>query len=151
MRPITVLIAEDDPDDREFLADALAESPPAKDLRFVDDGEELMDYLRRPGNDGPRDGSPRPRLVILDLKMPRKSGWEALEEIKADPALRTIPVVVLSTSNAPLDTARCLELGASAYITKPATFQDWLEVTRTLEQYWPDLDELSEATDGSNG
>jgi CheY-like chemotaxis protein len=118
------------------LAEVLAARPPAKDIRFVADGVELMDYLGRRGSyERPAD-SPRPCLLILDLKMPRKSGWEALQEIAGDPTLEPIPIVVLSTSNAQRDISRCYDLGASRYITKPAAFEDWLAAVTTLERYW---------------
>jgi two-component system, response regulator len=114
---ITLLIVDDDEDDRELSADALAQSPLVMDLRFLEDGEELMAYLERHGGFGEASESPRPDLVLLDLRMPRKSGWEALAEIKANPRLRTIPVVILSTSKAQLDIQRCYELGATISTT----------------------------------
>jgi CheY-like chemotaxis protein len=142
---ITLLIVDDDEDDRELSADALAESPLVMDLRFLEDGEELMEYLERLGGFSEASESPRPDLVLLDLRMPRKSGWEALAEIKANPKLRTIPVVILSTSNAQLDIHRCYELGASSYMTKPKTFAEWLERMRALEKYWFEANLLPEA------
>lgn len=98
-----------------------------------------MDYLGRRGSHERPADSPRPCLLILDLKMPRKSGWEALEEIGDDPTLEPIPIVVLSTSNAQRDISRCYDLGASQYITKPAAFEDWLAAVTTLERYWVHL------------
>jgi CheY-like chemotaxis protein len=145
---ITLLIVDDDKDDRELSADALAQSPLVMDLRFLEDGEELMEYLERNGGFAEASESPRPDLVLLDLRMPRKSGWEALAEIKANPGLRTIPVVILSTSNAQLDIQRCYELGASSYMTKPKTFEDWLKQMRALEGYWFEANLLPEAKEG---
>ena len=144
---LTVLIVEDDEDDRELSADALAEGPVVVDLRFVEDGEELMEYLERHGVFSDATDAPRPDLVLLDLKMPRKSGWEALAEIKANPDLKSIPVVVLSTSNAQIDVHRCYELGASSYMTKPNTFDEWVRRMQALEHYWFEANLLPEPKD----
>jgi CheY-like chemotaxis protein len=141
-RPITLLLAEDDPDDRMLIRDALREARLANDLHEVEDGEELLDYLRRRGRFGPGAEAPRPGLVLLDLNMPRKDGREALEEIKKDPELRRIPVVVLTTSKAEEDVCRSYDLGANSYITKPVTFQSLVDVMRTLEKYWFEIVEL---------
>ena len=99
-RTITILLADDDADDRMMAADALEESRLANDLKFVEDGEELMDYLHRRGKYAEPNAAPRPGLILLDLNMPKKDGREALREIKAEPELRSIPVVVLTTSKA---------------------------------------------------
>src|SRR5215203_4183751 len=99
-KPITILMADDDPDDRQLTKEAFEEARLANDLRFVEDGEELMDYLCRRGNYADPACSPRPSLLLLDLNMPKKDGREALKEIKADPQLRQIRVVVLTTSKA---------------------------------------------------
>src|SRR5579864_6908861 len=122
-RPITILLADDDADDRMLTRDALAESRLANNLKFVEDGEQLMDYLCRRGNYASPDVSPRPGLILLDLNMPRKDGREALREIKSDPNLKRIPVVVMTTSKAEEDIVRSYDLGASSYITKPVTFE----------------------------
>src|SRR3954467_6028283 len=97
-KPITILMADDDPDDRQLTKEAFAEARLANDLRFVEDGVELLDYLNRRGKFAAPATSPRPGLILLDLNMPRKDGREALEELKQDPRLRTIRVVVLTTS-----------------------------------------------------
>src|SRR5215203_6044130 len=99
-KPITILMADDDPDDRQLTKEAFEEARLANDLRFVEDGEELMDYLCRRGKYADPASSPRPALLLLDLNMPKKDGREALKEIKADPQLRQIRVVVLTTSKA---------------------------------------------------
>lgn len=133
---ITILMADDDEDDRLLTRDALAECRLANDLHFVEDGEELMDYLNRRGKYENLADSPRPGLILLDLNMPKKDGREALQEIKANPELRQIPVVVLTTSEAEEDVYRSYDLGASSYITKPVTFDSLVNVMKALGRYW---------------
>ncbi len=135
-KPITLLIADDDPDDRMLIRDALSESRLANELRFVGDGEELLDYLRQQGQYAAPGSAPRPGLILLDLNMPRKDGREALREIKADPALRRIPVVVLTTSKAEADIFRSYDLGASSFIIKPVSFEGLVVVMKALGRYW---------------
>jgi CheY-like chemotaxis protein len=147
-RPITILLAEDDADDRMLVQDAVAEGRLANDLRCVEDGEELMDYLHQRGRYSGGDAAPRPGLILLDLNMPRKDGREALQEIKADPALRQIPVVVLTTSKAEEDIFRSYDLGANSYVTKPVTFQSLVDLMRTLGRYWLEIVELPNGGDG---
>jgi CheY-like chemotaxis protein len=146
-KPITLLIADDDPDDRMLMQEALAESRLANDLYFVNDGEELMDYLHRRGPYADPSSAPRPGLILLDLNMPRKDGREALREIKADPELRRIPVVVLTTSEAEADIVRSYDLGASSFIRKPVSFAGLVEVMKILGRYWIEIVELP-ADDG---
>ena len=141
-RSITILLADDDADDRLMAADALEESRLANDLRFVEDGEELMDYLNRRGKYAESDAAPRPGLILLDLNMPRKDGREALKEIKADPDLRTIPVVVLTTSQAEEDIYRTYDLGVNSFITKPVNFESLVSVMHALSKYWFEIVEL---------
>jgi CheY-like chemotaxis protein len=141
-RPVTILIADDDDDDRMLAREALAESRLVNDLRFVQDGEELLQYLRREGKYGDPATSPRPGLILLDLNMPRKDGREALEEIKADPELRRIPVVVMTTSQAEQDIMRSYDLGAASFISKPVTFEGLVEVMRVIGLYWIQIVEL---------
>jgi CheY-like chemotaxis protein len=136
---IRVLVAEDDPDDRLLIKEALEESGFSPDLRFVEDGEELMDYLRRGGEYGGSEASPRPGLILLDLNMPKKDGRDALAEIKADPDLRRLPVVVVTTSRVHEDILRCYDLGANSYITKPVTIADLLDTFKTLGKYWLEI------------
>ena len=142
-QPIVILMADDDADDRMLTRDALAESRVLNELRFVEDGEELMDYLKRRGKFADAD-APRPGLNLLDLNMPKKDGREALKEIKADAELRRIPVVVMTTSKAEEDIFRSYDLGASSFITKPVTFDRLVELMRTLGQYWVEFVELPE-------
>jgi CheY-like chemotaxis protein len=148
-RAITILLAEDDPDDRMLVQDAVAEGRLANDLRCVEDGEELMDYLHRRGRYSGGDEAPRPGLILLDLNMPRKDGREALQEIKADPSLRQIPVVVLTTSKAEEDIFRSYDLGANSYVTKPVTFQSLVDLMKTLRRYWLEIVELPDGGDAS--
>ena len=139
---ITILIADDDEEDRLLTQEALAESRLANDLRFVEDGEELLDYLYHRGRFAGEGESPRPGLILLDLNMPRMDGREALREIKSDPALRSIPVVVLTTSKAEEDIYRTYELGANSFIVKPVTFAGLAEVMRDFSRYWFEIVEL---------
>jgi len=141
-RSITILLADDDADDRMMAADALEESRLANDLKFVEDGEELMDYLRRRGKFAGSNEAPRPGLILLDLNMPRKDGREALKEIKADPELRSIPVIVLTTSKAEEDIYRTYDLGVNSFITKPVNFESLVAVMRALGKYWFEIVEL---------
>jgi CheY-like chemotaxis protein len=148
---ITILMADDDADDRMLTRDALEESRLGNDLRFVEDGQELMDYLRREGEYANTD-APRPGIILLDLNMPRKDGRQALKEIKADPELRRIPVVVLTTSKAEEDVLRTYDLGANSFITKPVTFEGLVEIIRALGNYWFRVVELPErGSGGSDG
>ena len=141
-RPITILIADDDADDRMMASEALEESRLANDLRFVEDGEELLDYLYHRGRFAGEGESPRPGLILLDLNMPRKDGREALREIKADPDLRRIPIIVLTTSKAEEDIYRTYDLGANSFITKPVTFEGLVSVMRDIGRYWIEIVEL---------
>jgi CheY-like chemotaxis protein len=141
-RSITILLADDDADDRMMASDALEESRLANDLRCVEDGEELMDYLHRRGNYAPPNDAPRPGLILLDLNMPRKDGREALKEIKAEPELRSIPVIVLTTSKAEEDIYRTYDLGVNSFITKPVNFESLVAVMKALGKYWFEIVEL---------
>src|SRR3954471_4543735 len=133
---IQILMADDDPDDRLMARKALQEYRLKNGIQFVEDGEELMDYLRHRGKYADPATSPEPGLILLDLNMPKKDGREALAEIKADPKLRHIPVVVLTTSKAEEDIIRSYDLGVNSYITKPVSFQGLAEVMKILSIYW---------------
>jgi len=141
-RPITILMADDDRDDCLLVKDAFKESRLANDLRFVEDGEELMDYLYHRGKYADAKMSPRPGLILLDLNMPRKDGREALGEIKSDHDLRSIPIVILTTSKQEEDILRSYDVGANSYITKPVTFKELVEVMKSLGKYWLEIVEL---------
>lgn len=141
-RPMAILMAEDDAEDRMLTKEALEEARLANDLRFVKDGEELLDYLHRRGEYADAGQAPVPGLILLDLNMPKKDGREALEEMKADPTLRRIPVVVLTSSKAEEDILQSYDLGVSSYITKPVTFDALVDVMKTLGKYWLEIVEL---------
>lgn len=133
---IVILMADDDHEDCMLAKEALEESRLANVMRFVHDGEELLDYLYQRGTYAPPADAPRPGLILLDLNMPRMDGREALAILKADEKLRRIPVVVLTTSKAEEDVYRSYDLGANSYIAKPVTFDSMVELTRSLARYW---------------
>lgn len=135
-------MADDDEDDRLLTQDALAESRVLNDLHFVEDGVELLEYLERRGKFADKAVSPRPGLILLDLNMPRMDGREALEAIKANPNLKGIPVVILTTSKQEEDMVKGYNLGAASYITKPVTFDGLVELMKTLGKYWVEFVEL---------
>jgi CheY-like chemotaxis protein len=140
-----ILMAEDDSDDRLLVKDAVAECRWGGELRFVENGEELLDYLCRRGRYAAPVASPRPGLILLDLNMPRKDGREALREIKTNPELKEIPVVVLTTSKADTDVDSLYQAGASSFISKPVQFEELVRVVRILGQYWFETVELPSA------
>lgn len=140
--PPIILVAEDDPDDRQWIKEALTECRLDQDLRFVDDGEDLMDFLLHRGKYTATGSLVYPGLILLDLNMPRKDGREALKEIKADPRLRHIPVIILTTSRAEEDIFRTYNLGANTVILKPITFDNLVHIMRTVAHYWFEVSEL---------
>jgi CheY-like chemotaxis protein len=140
--PITILYADDDAEDRMLVKDAWEESHVANEMAFVEDGEELMDYLHRRGKYTGLANTRLPGLILLDLNMPRKDGREALKEIKSDPVLRSIPIVVLTTSKAEEDIFRAYDLGVNSFIVKPVTFQSLVDLTVVLNRYWFEIVEL---------
>ena len=140
--PITVLVVDDDLEDCMLVRDAMAESRLANDLRFAHDGDELLAYLRHEGQYADAGTAPRPGLILLDLNMPRKDGREALQEIKADPQLRRIPVVILTSSQAEEDICQSYELGANAYVTRPVAFEALVSVLGDLGKYWIEIVQL---------
>ena len=129
MRPIEILLVEDNPGDVRLTIEALRESKVRNNLQVARDGVEAMDYLRGAG-------TLRPDLILLDLNLPRKDGREVLAEIKADPSLKTIPVVVLTTSRAEQDVLRTYELQANCYITKPVDLDQFITVVKSIEDFW---------------
>jgi CheY-like chemotaxis protein len=134
--PTIILLAEDDPDDQYLINEALEENQLNTRMYVVEDGEELLNYLNRRGKYQDDQKWPMPSLILLDLNMPRKDGREALREIKADPKLRHIPVVALTTSQADDDIARTYDSGISGYITKPPSFTGLRDVMKAVDLYW---------------
>lgn len=132
-RPIEILLVEDSPSDTELTIEALREAKIANNLSHVEDGVEAMEFLRRTNSYA---HAPVPDLILLDLNLPRKDGREVLLELKADPDLRVIPVVVLTTSKADQDIFRAYQLQANCYITKPVDFEQFVNVVRSIEHFW---------------
>lgn len=128
-----VLLVEDDPDDIEFTRLAFRDSRILNELHVVQDGEDALRFLR---NEPPHETAPRPDLIILDLGLPRMDGKEVLMEVKKDPDLRRIPVVVLTSSRAQEDVVRSYELGVNSYIQKPVTLEGIVNVIKDIEHYW---------------
>jgi CheY-like chemotaxis protein len=135
-------MADDDADDRLLTREAFEASQLANELRFVEDGVQLLDYLYNRGQFTDEAAHPRPGIILLDLNMPRKDGREALSEIRKDPRFNNIRVIVLTTSKAEEDIYRSYNLGAASYITKPVTFESLVDVVRTLGKYWLEIVEL---------
>jgi CheY-like chemotaxis protein len=133
---VPILLADDDEDDRFLTTDALKSSKLVNSIRTVKDGEELMDYLLRRGAYAAPASAPRPGIILLDLNMPRKDGREALQEIKAHPALRSIPVIVLTTSETEEDIVRSYNLGVNSFISKPVTFEGLVAALKVATEYW---------------
>jgi len=141
--PITILVCDDDEDDRMLTQQALEDAHVSNDLRFVKDGEQLLDYLYQRGQyAGEMGTAPRPGLILLDLNMPRMDGREALKVIKGDKTLQNIPIVVLSTSRLDQDIARSYQLGVNSFITKPVTFPGLVDAMNVLGRYWLEIVEL---------
>ena len=132
-RPIEILLVEDNPGDVLLTREALRDGKIQNNLQVVADGEEALAYLRRKVANGQ---APRPDLILLDLNLPRKDGREVLADIKADPDLRTIPVVVLTSSKAEEDVLRSYHLHANCYITKPVDLPQFINVVRAVEEFW---------------
>lgn len=132
---MTILIADDDADDRMFLEEALHKNGYKHTIEFVEDGEELITRLKHPD-------FPMPNLLMLDLNMPRKNGFQALQEIKDDPRLRRLPVIIMTTSSADEDVARSYDLGVNSFITKPFNFSRLIEMIGALKTYWLDIVKL---------
>jgi len=132
-KSIDILLVEDNPGDVRLAKEALKESKVRNNIFVVEDGVEAMDFLRRKGK---YQGSPRPDLILLDLNLPRKSGREVLAEVKGDEALKRIPVVVLTVSRDEEDILRAYDLHANCYVTKPLDFEQFIKITRTIEEFW---------------
>lgn len=142
MGPIKLLIADDDADDRLLIEDAFMECRLKNERDYVEDGEELLHYLRGEGKWSHRDASDLPGIILLDLNMPRMDGRTALSHLKDDPVLRRIPVVVLTTSKAEEDIMRTYDLGVNSFISKPVTFDALVNVVQALNHYWIEVVQL---------
>ena len=140
-KTITILMADDDADDRLLAQEALAENKLANDLHFVENGEELLDYLYQRGKFN-EDNAPKPGLILLDLNMPKMDGREALKQLKSNADFRRIPVIVLTTSKSEEDIIKSYDLGVNSFISKPVTFQELVEVTKHIGNYWFGIVEL---------
>jgi two-component system, response regulator len=141
-QPITILVADDDEEDRDLALRALKVARLANDVRFVRDGDELMEYLERRGRYATPGSAPRPGLLLLDLRMPKRDGFDCLRAVRLDPALRRIPVVILTTSRAEEDILRGYDLGVNSFISKPVTFGGLVEAMQVLGRYWFEIVEL---------
>ncbi|GAB4455747.1 MAG: response regulator [Armatimonadaceae bacterium] len=143
-KAIPVLVADDDRDDRQLIRSALSRCEIMPDLHFVSDGQAALDFLRRSGAFAglPDDVVPRPALVLLDLNMPRKDGRKVLEEIKHDPELCKIPVIIFTTSEDDADVVGAYAHGANSFITKPITFEGLVSVMREIQHFWFDTAKL---------
>src|SRR5262245_43979558 len=146
---VTILMADDDPDDRQLTREAFEENHLANELRFVEDGEELLDYLYQRGKYADPASAPWPGIILLDLNMPRVDGRTALQQIRKDPRFRGIRVVIMTTSKAEEDVVRSFDLSAASYITKPVTFERLVEVIRALGKYWLESGELPRNGNGT--
>ena len=147
LKPIVILLADDDEEDRMLACDALTESRLSNDITCVTDGEDLMDYLQHRGKYAPPFEAPRPGLILLDLNMPKMDGREALREIKSDPELRQIPVVIMTTSKAQEDIFHSYDSGASSFISKPVTFEGLVDLMKGLGRYWFEIVGLPQQAD----
>ncbi len=134
MEEIFILIAEDDADDRFLLKSAFEENGYCDKLHFVENGVELLDYLHQ--LEGGKYEAKMPRIILLDLNMPKKDGREVLKEIKQSPSLKKIPVIIFSTTNNEQEMKRCYELGANSYITKPNSFENLIKTVAAIRNYW---------------
>ena len=146
---VAILMADDDPDDRLLARDAFAEARMHNRIVFVEDGEEVIEYLNRRGKFRDAVAYPMPGLILLDLNMPRRDGREVLAEIKADPAFKHIPVVVLTTSRAEEDVMKSYRNGGNSYIVKPVTFRELTEVVREIGRYWLGVVDLPHPESGA--
>lgn len=144
--PVTILMADDDIEDTEFTQLALEESSVESEFRSVGDGEELLRYLRREGEYENAESSPRPSVILLDLQMPRMGGLDVLKTIKEDKSLSAIPVLVFSTSRAPIDIDSSYDFGASSFVSKPNSFDDLVDTLETLGDYWFGVVQLPSST-----
>ncbi len=137
--PIRIVVADDDPDDRMMIKDAFEEAKLGNPVDFVQDGVELMEYLRREGQYANMKNQPFPGFILLDLNMPRKDGRTALKEIKESADLHRIPIVILTTSKAEEDIIKTYNLGVNSFICKPVSFDGLVEIVKTVGRYWIEI------------
>jgi two-component system, chemotaxis family, response regulator Rcp1 len=147
-KAIDILLVEDNPGDARLAVEALKESKLHNALHHVKDGVEAMDFLYRRGEHA---GAPLPDLILLDLNLPRKDGREVLEEVKSDPDLRKVPVVILSTSQAERDMLRSYDLHANAYVVKPIDLDQFIEVVKAIEDFWFTIVRLPSKVEANGG
>jgi two-component system response regulator len=145
-RQLILLCADDDPDDRLLLRDAARQCAAVSSLHFATDGEDALAFLRHQGRHADPKSAPRPDLILVDLNMPRMDGRELVRALKSDANLRSIPVVVLTTSRAEADVAQAYDLGANSYITKPVTFDGLITILLQLSRYWSETVRLPQET-----
>lgn len=138
-KPIRILVADDDADDRMLINDAFEEAHLSNPIDFVEDGVDLLDHLKRRGKYADLVDQALPGIILLDLNMPRLDGRGALAEIRSDPVLKKIPVVVLTTSQSEEDIIKTYDLGVNSYITKPVTFDGLVNVVQVLNKYWIEI------------
>jgi len=142
-RPVEILLVEDSPSDTDLTIEALRAGGIPSNLSHVEDGVEAMEFLSRRNSYA---GAPRPDLILLDLNLPRKDGREVLSELKSDPDLRAIPVVVLTTSRDDRDISQAYQLQANCYISKPVDFRQFVNVLRSIEHFWLEVAVLPNKT-----
>jgi CheY-like chemotaxis protein len=142
-KPVEILLVEDSPSDTDLTVEAFREGRVPSNLSHVEDGVEAMEFLSRKNS---YSNAPRPDLILLDLNLPRKDGREVLAELKSDPDLRTIPVVVLTTSKDDQDIAQAYQLQANCYIAKPVDFEQFVKVVRAIEHFWLEVATLTQKT-----
>ncbi len=137
--PVRIVVADDDADDRMMIKDAFEESKLSNPVDFVEDGVQLLEYLRREGPYKHLAGLPFPGFILLDLNMPRKDGRTVLKEIKSDPVLHRIPIIILTTSKAEEDIIKTYNLGVNSFICKPVSFDKLVDIVKTVGHYWIEI------------
>jgi two-component system response regulator len=141
-RPFEILLIEDNPADVEITIEAFRRSQRGNRVSVCRDGEEALDFIFQRGRFGRAGAAPRPDLILLDLNLPRKSGLEIIAQVRADPHRKSIPIIILTTSDRDEDIARCYHLGANSYLTKPVQFDDCVKLIAEVQQYWLELSRL---------
>ncbi len=139
---LLILFVEDDPEDRMLTEDAIMENTPSYPVRFLENGEQLLEYLNHKGQFWDSQDNPFPGVIVMDLNMPRLDGREALSQIKQHPKFKSIPVIILTTSHSSQDIENCYRLGANSYITKPNNFRKLVEIMDQIKEYWFNLNKL---------